>query len=71
MLQTDMRVMFVYPEDQPIPPVDPKDYGTVSLILYYAHTWGDFLKSKTFDSLRPLLSRDFLYILINQEGQTK
>lgn len=69
MLQTDMRVMFVYPEDKPLPV--ESDGGALTLILYYAPAFGDFYKSDLFESLRRIMQPDCLVILVSNEGQSK
>lgn len=69
MLQTNMRVMFVYPEDQPLP-VDSGG-GALNLILYYAAEFGDFFKSDLLQSLKRIMQPDCLIILVSQQGQSK
>lgn len=69
MLQTDMHVMLVYPEDQPLPA--DSEAGALTLILYYAPAFGDFYKSDLFQSLRRIMQPDCLVILVSNEGQSK
>lgn len=71
MLQTDMRVMFVYPEDQPLTDKDREGAGALTLILYYASEFGDFYKSDLLQSLLPIMKKDCLIILVSQAGQAK
>lgn len=65
------NILYLYEHDLPTSDIKKEEYGTVSFLLYHAPSWGDFFKSELFDSIRPLLTKDFSWILINQEGQTK
>lgn len=63
--------MFVYPEDQPLKDKDREGAGALTLILYYAPEFGDFYKSDLLQSLRPIMQKDCLIILVSQAGQSK
>lgn len=69
MLQTDMRVMFVYPEDKPLKEEDRKNAGALNLILYYAPEFGNFYSSDLLQSLLPIMQKDCLIILVSKKGQ--
>lgn len=71
MLQTDMRVMFVYPQDQPLTDKDREGCGAITLILYYSDSFGDFYKSDLLQSLLPIMTRDCLIVLVDSVGQAK
>lgn len=66
MLRSEMRVMFVYPQDLPLKEEDRKEAGSIDLILYYAPEFGDFYKSDLLQSLLPIMNRDCLIVLVNK-----